>query len=97
MNRLKLSIKVFFFSQKNDSDSLFDANRKCLKHAESLEYETDGLIYTPMELGVTQEKEETRSKILNTLGVKVSNGSRPNLIQLTFSFPQKKTLSIEPR
>jgi len=57
MNRLKLSVKSFFFSQKNDTDSLFVANSKCLKHAESLEYETDGLIYTPMELGVTQEME----------------------------------------
>lgn len=56
-SRLKLSVKSFFFSQKNDADSLFIANSKCLKHTESLEYETDGVIFTPMDLGVTQEKQ----------------------------------------
>jgi len=56
MNNLKLSVKSFFFSQPDRTDSLFVANNECLKHAQSLEYETDGLIFTPMELGVTQEK-----------------------------------------
>ena len=56
MNRLTMTVKSFFFSQESEPDSLFVANGKCLKHAASLEYETDGLIFTPMELGVTQEK-----------------------------------------
>jgi mRNA (guanine-N7-)-methyltransferase len=57
MNRLKLSVKSFFFSKKNDPQSLYNANGNCLKHADTLEYETDGIIFTPMKLGVTQEKE----------------------------------------
>ena len=57
INRLKLSLKSFLFSQKQDSNSLFIANKKCLKHTRTVDYETDGLIFTPMELGVTQEKE----------------------------------------
>ena len=57
MNRLELSVKGFFFSQKNNNKSLYIANSNCLKYSESLDYETDGLIFTPMELGVTQEKE----------------------------------------
>ena len=56
MNRLTITVKNFFFSQNSNPDSLFVANRNCLKYVSSLEYETDGLIFTPMELGVTQEK-----------------------------------------
>ena len=56
MNRLTMVVKSFFFSRESDAGSLFTANGNCLKHARSLEYETDGLIFTPMDLGVTQEK-----------------------------------------
>ena len=84
MNRLTMTVKSFFFSQESDPNSLFVANGNCLKHANSLEYETDGLIFTPMELGVTQEKKATPLKISNILGGKVSSGNHQNLIRLTF-------------
>lgn len=54
-NHLTLIAKSFFFATENNLDSLYAANDNCLKHAHSLDYETDGLIFTPMELGVTQE------------------------------------------
>uniref|UniRef100_A0A6C0KYU3 mRNA (guanine-N(7))-methyltransferase n=1 Tax=viral metagenome TaxID=1070528 RepID=A0A6C0KYU3_9ZZZZ len=56
MNRVEFSVKSFYFSQKEDPNSLFIANDNCLKRLEKSEYNTDGLIFTPMELGVTQEK-----------------------------------------
>ena len=55
MNRLEITVKKFFFSQNGNPESLFIANNNCLKTQESSKYNTDGLIFTPMELGVTQE------------------------------------------
>ena len=52
---LTITAKSFFFATENNLDSLYAANDNCLKHAQTLDYETDGLIYTPMTLGVTQE------------------------------------------
>ena len=53
--QLRISIKEFYFSEPNNEQSLFAANAKCFDAIREKEYDTDGFIFTPMNLGVTQE------------------------------------------
>ena len=64
-NHLTIIVKNFFFASKNDEKSLYVANDNCLEHAHTLNYETDGVIFTPMELGVTQESTKVLPKAKN--------------------------------
>ena len=62
MNPLDIVVKEFFYSNKEDKNSLFIANNNCLKLQEKSKYNTDGLIFTPMLLGCTKESEDDALK-----------------------------------
>lgn len=55
-DQLQLTTKRFYFSTPTDKNSLFNSNRRCFQSLKEHQYNTDGFIFTPMNLGVTQEK-----------------------------------------
>lgn len=97
MNCLKLSVKKFFFSQRNEEETLFSANKKCLEYSKSLEYETDGLIFTPMELGVTQEKKNEKLKTYKYTWGKSFKWKPPEFNTIDFLISVEKDAFNKPK
>ena len=55
INPLNIVCKQFYFSYSENEDSIHDSIKECFDTIKKSEYNTDGLIFTPMHLGVTQE------------------------------------------
>jgi mRNA capping enzyme/mRNA capping enzyme, catalytic domain len=54
---MKIDVKQFLFSEANNQQSIFDKSKEMLalvNNQDSYQYNRDGIIYTPMDLGVGQ-------------------------------------------
>ena len=54
---LKIDVKLFLFSENNNHQSIFQKSKEMLaliNNSDSYQYNRDGMIYTPMDLGVGQ-------------------------------------------
>jgi hypothetical protein len=65
--KMKIESKLFLFSEPNNQQSIFDISKEMLNlinDKDSYQYNRDGMIYTPMSLGVGQNNMD--DKIMNT-------------------------------
>tara|TARA_Y100000389_G_C17471366_1_gene531526 strand:- start:2470 stop:5784 length:3315 start_codon:yes stop_codon:yes gene_type:complete len=61
-NKMQIVAKQFYFSYEENENSIYESIDECFGTIKNSEYNTDGLIFTPMHLGVTQEHPEDEIK-----------------------------------
>uniref|UniRef100_A0AB39JCK8 mRNA (guanine-N(7))-methyltransferase n=1 Tax=Florenciella sp. virus SA2 TaxID=3240092 RepID=A0AB39JCK8_9VIRU len=61
-NKMQIVAKQFYFSYEENENSIYESIEECFDTIKNSEYNTDGLIFTPMHLGVTQENPEDEIK-----------------------------------